>query len=323
MSAGAVSIMVTSSVGGEGFALDEDVFEQLPTVPSTESIPRSTGLPHAAMLSLEDADQFLRWREASIVAIVGERNGGKTTLVTEMYGRFLKGPFADVSFCHSLSLLGFERKCFQSRADSGARYPDTPRTSAQDGLSFFHLALAKEDGLDRRDLLISERAGEVYREVRDMPSRASDLVEINKANTIAFIVDGERVADSRMRTEVFASVRTMLRALVFRSNINTQAQIQLVTTKYDLLEGERMVDARDSLSEFEKNIAELIGTKFDFVTFRTAARQPNLEEGSVGRDLDLLLKSWLRPKAVLRMESIKLPNLSDEFDRLMLKRVVK
>lgn len=314
--------MVTSSVGG-GFAPDEDVFEQLPTVHSTESTTRSTVLSHAAMLSLEDADQFLRWRDASIVAVVGERNGGKTTLVTEMYGSFLKGPFADVSFCHSLSLLGFERKSFQSRADSGAKFPDTPRTSAQDGLSFFHLALAKDGGLDRRDLLISERAGEVYREVRDMPSRASDLVEINKANTIAFIVDGERVADSRKRAEVFASVRTMIRALVLTNNVKEQAQIQLVTTKYDLLDGERMTDARNALDEFEKIIAELIGTKFDFVTFRTAARNPNIESGTVGRGLDLLLKSWLQPRSVIRMQSIQLPNLSDEFDRLMLKRMVK
>jgi hypothetical protein len=39
--------------------------------------------------------------------------------------------------------------------------PDTTRTSARDGLRFFHLSLVSDAGRRRTDLLITERAGEV------------------------------------------------------------------------------------------------------------------------------------------------------------------
>ncbi len=301
---------------------DIDVFEQSGGVQETEQNALWATLSPSTMLSLEEADQFLLWRDAAIIAVVGERNGGKTTLITEMYGRFLSGPFADACFCHSLSLQGFEKKSFQSRAVSGATYPDTPRTSAQDGLRFFHLALSSEPDLRRRDLLISERAGEVYREIREMPERATEMIEIRKATTVAFIIDGERVAIPRKRTEVFASVRNIIKALVDTGNIAEHAQIQLVTTKCDLLDDDTMADAQSKLSEFEQRIIAMLAGKFDVVTFRTAARDP--DAGSEpARGLAPLLRSWLRPIPPVVIENLKIPDLLDEFDRLLLRRTIQ
>ncbi|HEI9851338.1 TPA: hypothetical protein SLN67_004419 [Serratia marcescens] len=298
---------------------DIDVFEQSESVQAIEHSQHWISLPDSTMLSVEEVDKLLRWREASIIAVVGERNGGKTTLVTEIYERFLRGSFADVIFCHSLSLFGFEKKNFQSRAESGAATPDTPRTSAQDGLRFFHLALSNESDLQRNDLLISERAGEVYREIRDRPERSSEMIEIRKAKAVAFIIDGERVAAPRKRAEVFASVRNIIRALVDTDNISEQAQIQLVSTKFDLLDGDSMSDARNSLSDFEETISTMLAGRFEVVIFRTAARNPKRgTEPAYG--LAPLLKSWLKPKNSVVVDSLKLPELSDEFDRFLLRR---
>ncbi|QWT40907.1 TRAFAC clade GTPase domain-containing protein [Dickeya dadantii] len=301
---------------------DIDVFEQSNESHVADQSLSWAILPPSDMLSVEDADQFLRWRDAAIIAVVGERNGGKTTLVTEMYGRFLRGAFADACFCHSLSLLGFEKKSFQSRAESGALSPDTPRTSAQDGLRFFHLALSNESNFQRRDLLISERAGEVYREIRDRPDRANDMIEIRKATTIAFIIDGERVAALRKRAEVFASVRDIIRALVDTGNIAKHTQIQLVATKCDLLEDSSMEDARNALSEFEQTIITMLAGRFAVVTFRTTARDPKSDSDSVS-SLAPLLKSWLKPIPSIDFENPNIPELSDEFDRLLLRRMIK
>lgn len=71
---------------------DVDVFDQPESV-KVQSVDPSqawVSLPTSTMLTLEEADQLLRWRDASIVTIVGERNGGKTTLVTEIYARYLR-----------------------------------------------------------------------------------------------------------------------------------------------------------------------------------------------------------------------------------------
>jgi hypothetical protein len=302
---------------------DVDVFEHPDPDRSTANGSATVPLPSAEMLTVEDADALLRWRAASLVAIVGERKGGKTTLVSEIYERFLRGPFAGCYFTHSLSLLGFERKNFQSRAVSEGQLPDTPRTSAGDGLRFFHLAVSDSTNLQRTDLLVSERAGEVYRAVRDTPARAGELLEVCKARTVVFIIDGERVVDGRRRAEAFASVRSLARALADTGAIPANASIQTVTTKCDLLggDGEVASAARAALDEFEKKFMETYSEKFSRVSaFRTAARDP---KGIVepGFGVAPLLRSWLEPKPKsTRPLAVSTPiELIDEFDRLLLR----
>ena len=300
---------------------DVDVFDRTEAGKPVEQDQRWMTLPPSSMLSLEEADAMLRWRPASLIAVVGERNGGKTTLVTEIYERFLRGSFASLLFAQSLSLLGFERKSFQSRAESGAELPDTPRTSKQDGLRMFHLAVADEAHLSRTDLLVSERAGEVYREIRDQPARAAELLEVKKAATVALVIDGQRVLDDRRRAEVLASVRNVLRALADGGMIASGAQVQLVTTKCDLLDADVAAAAADALGEFEQRMADAYAGRFGAIeAFRTAARDPR---GVVepARGLAPLLRSWLRTRPEAVIEAPPVPALTDEFDRLLLRRV--
>ncbi|WP_454834594.1 TRAFAC clade GTPase domain-containing protein [Pseudomonas lini] len=302
--------------------IDVDVFEQPEAAQPVELELRWVVLPPSTMLTVENADELLRRRPASVISVVGERNGGKTTLVTELYERYLRGPFANAYFADSISLIGFEKKSFQSRAKSGAELPNTPRTSAQDGLGFFHLAVASQSDLQRTDLLISERAGEVYREVRDKPDLATRLIEIRKANVLVFIIDGERVSYDLKRAEVFASVRNIARAFVGSETIGNQVQIQLVTTKWDLLESEAAAHARVALSAFEEQFTNILGGRFEVATFHTTARDPR---GSVGSSTSLepLLLSWLQPPKSPPSITPQLPVLLDEFDRLALRRIVK
>ena len=241
---------------------DTDVFEAGEGTPAPDSTEGAwVELPSAGLLSILEADELLRWRFANLVSVIGERNGGKTTLISEIYDRFLRGPFAGHSFCHSRSLLGFEQKSFQARASSGGERPDTPRTSVGDGLKFFHLGVVSDATSIRSDLLISERAGESYRELRDAPAKATNLIELAKARSIAFILDGGRVADSKRRAEAFASVRNIARAVTVGCNPASDVELQLVTTKFDLLDSEAAKAGRDSLSEFEIVFQEIASEK--------------------------------------------------------------
>lgn len=299
---------------------DIDVFEQPLDNESSDADSAWIQLPSSELLTVETADEFLRWRAASIIAVVGERNGGKTTLISEIYERFLRGTFADTCFFGSWSLSGFEMKNFQSRAESGAERPDTPRTSARDGLRFFHLAVADIENLENRtDLLISERAGETYREVRDNPSRAVELIELQRATAIAFVVDGERVLNDRKRTEVFASARSIVRALNETGTIKPGARLQLVTTKFDLLNGDNAIDARAALDAFENQMLSLFGQTYQVEAFRTAARDPS-GHLPAGTGVAPLFRSWLEPSSLTELVEPALPELTDEFDRLLLRR---
>ncbi|PRE16823.1 hypothetical protein C6P72_23855 [Burkholderia gladioli] len=262
----------------------------------------------------------MRWRPANLVAIVGERNGGKTTLVSEIYERYLRGPFAGQDFCHSRTLIGFEQKTYQSRAGTNASLPDTPRTSGNDGLRFFHLGLRSRDTGDRRDILISERAGEKYRDARDQPAQALAFDEIRKAHIAVFILDGQRVADDLQREEAFASVRGIVRGFFDAGAISSTCEAQLVTTKFDLLSGASQAEARNALDEFQRRFVTTFEKKFARVTtWQTSARDP---KGTVEAAWGLapLLMSWLDPRALGEIAQTQLPPLTDEFDRLLLRR---
>lgn len=298
---------------------DLDVFEQSPEEVS-QSLNPLRELPQAALLSVDDADALLRWRRASIVAIIGERNGGKTTLVSEIYAQFLKGRFADLMFSHSLSLMGFEEKSFQSRSESGLETPDTPRTSAQERLSFFHLQVADLlSNLKKHDLLISERAGETYKDIRDKPELASDLLEITKCQIIVLIIDGERACNPRERAEVFASIRNIARALIESECIQVEARIQLVTTKFDLLQGDSNPKALEALVDFEESIRKIIDNRYHLSTHRVAARDPK-RRMNPAHGVAELLRSWLQPKVMASGTRLKIPALVSEFDKLALRR---
>ncbi|MCT7947813.1 GTPase domain-containing protein [Shewanella septentrionalis] len=301
---------------------DLDVFETTQSQSESSQDSLLTKLPSSMLLTVADADSFLRWRDATIIAVIGERNGGKTTLLTEIYNQFLRGSYADTSFCHSRTLLGFEEKSFPSRADSRLTRPDTPRTSVQDGLRFFHLAVLDKIDFKRRDLLITERAGETYREVRDNPESAEELLEIRKAAYIVFILDGERVADFRRRAEAFSSVRGMIKSVIETQNIENKIEIQLVTTKCDLFESDQKHRIILALETFEQQLAEMLSVKCNFKAHRTIARNPKLGVRTT-EGLDVLLRSWLNMAKPKLKSEINVPLLESEFDKLFFRRESK
>jgi hypothetical protein len=300
---------------------DVDVFETDEVDREGEKQVDLIKLPSADLLSTEGVDELLRRRPAYVVAILGERKGGKTTLITEIYERFLRGSFGGQLFADSQTLHGFEKKTYSSRAETGAEKPDTARTSRSDGLKFFHLGLHSERLGLRRDLLISERAGEIYREFRDNPGGDSALVELQRARTAVFILDGERVASNQARAEAFASVRGMLRAFSDHGVLPTSAEIQVVTTKFDLLSGNSASDAVSALADFEARIVKAYSDRFAKVTcWHTAARDPTGKfEPAWG--VSPLLESWLNPPVSQQTPSVQLPELDNEFDRLLVRRI--
>lgn len=295
---------------------DFDVFEG--ANPKTEDLDSGAdwiAMPSAGLLDVAQADELLRWRDANIVAIVGELNGGKTTLAAELYERFLRGAFKDLIFSHSLTLHGFEEKCFEARAASGRTIPHTPRTSAQDELSFFHLGVLSTGAGCRTDLLISERAGEVYRDVRDSPATAERLIEVAKADVVVFVIDGAQVADARQRSEAFASVRHLVKALAQTAWAKPGTRYQFVTTKWDKLRADEYSAARDALTAFEEQLAGSFPQAARPQVFQVAARDPT-GVLAPGYGLEELLSSWVGEAPCRSAVQPKDPTTDSEFDML-------
>lgn len=277
-------------------------------------------LPSGETLTLEDVDRFLRWRDATRIAVVGDSFSGKTTFGCAIYDRFLKGPFAGLEFVGSRSLVAFERRSHYARAESGRTTPETPRTSINDGVGYFHFALAENRDGEREisHFLISDRAGEFYKSARGDSTVIPTLVEVIQANRIMLLLDGGRVADPVERAGAMHSVRQTLRAFLDNGAIGLKTIVQVVTTKYDVVaahtEGPLLLDI---LKTFQVRLENDFAGRLNELTFwNIAARDPN-GAFEPAHGIDALIRDWVQPRKVNPPKSpSKLP-LDNEFDRLL------
>lgn len=296
-------------------AFDDDV----DVAPAAEEVWEP--LPSTRLFDVTGAETFLRKAPAAIVAIIGERGSGKTTLVSTVYERFLREPFGGYLFAQSRTLTGFEQRLFTSRLASGRTKPATPRTSAQDPLNFFHLAVARENAPHVHiNLLLSERAGELYRLVRDDPAKALQLPEITKADHIVVVIDGRRLIDAKYAAETAAETRGLLRALADSGAVPSTAFVQVVTTKMDLFAGRGKAVARAALKELQDALTKAFANRFaGFQHFEITARDPRAKV-VVGSGTERLLDLWTadRPRRV--QAKPVMPTLTTQFDRLALKK---
>jgi hypothetical protein len=280
-------------------------------------------LPSGEALDTEDVSLFLRSRPATFIAVVGDKDSGKSTLLCALYDRFLRGPFSGFSFVGSRSLIAFERRSHYSRLESGRSVPDTPRTSISEGLKYFHLALCTEGAPStRRDVLFSDRAGETYSRARGNSTIIESLVEIPQADSVVVLMDGRRVADPLERSSALQSVRQTLRAFLDNGALTTKSVVDIVTTKCDLIAADKESAAIDqALRLFEDRLRVDFTPRLRALSFwQIAARDP-AGKLSPGHGLDKLITHWLRTEKLTSPAPPPLEKrrLRSEFDRLLLR----
>ena len=280
-------------------------------------------LPSGEALNVVGVDEFLRWRPIRLITIVGDSDSGKTTLITSIYEQFLRGSFAGHSFAGSRTLIGLERRTYLSRFDSGLSVPDTPRTSLSDDLRFFHIAGVSEDEQRiRTDLMLSDRAGEKYRQARDHSDAVSELIEVANADRLVLLLDGERLTIPKERTNAIASVRQTLRALLDGGVLDKTTCVQVVITKIDLIIKQAESEqgkTQTFIDKFKEILRQTFIDKLEELTFfEIAARDPT---GGLppAHGVDKLLENWFDrthrwPAPVVNNNSLP---LKSEFDRLL------
>jgi hypothetical protein len=290
-----------------------------------EAAPGRVELSSGEVLTSADVEVFLRWRPATFVTIIGERESGKTTLVCALYDRFLRGPFSGLSFAGSRTLIALERRSHYSRVDSGRFVPDTTRTSISEGLSYFHFAVApvgKPKG--RVDLFLSDRAGEIYRRARGNSDLIGTLPEIPQAHRIVLLLDGGRVAEPAERHGAMHSVRQTLRAFLDNDALGSSSIVQVVTTKIDIVAAHK---ERDDISRVVSAFAERLTADFAprlrQLTFHDISARDPSGQFAPAHGTSALISDWVisRPRAV----PAKMPplELRSEFDRLLDRTPIK
>ena len=190
---------------------------------------------------------MLRRGVSRVIAVVAPKDAGKTTLIASVFELFLRGPIGPFQFSGSRTMYAFERACHPSRGVSRNVRPKTERTLLTT-VNFYHAALSRLGG-PVLDLVVADRNGEDYGTAADDASAVEDFVEIRRADTITFLIDGQQLADPVTRNTVGFEMLAIVQALADGGAIEGRPRVALVLTKLDDIErsdnGER---ARSAIS---------------------------------------------------------------------------
>lgn len=275
------------------------------------------GLPGADKLSVTAALHVLRRDSSRVIAIVGPHDAGKTSLIASLYDLFQAGPVSDAQFRGSQALHAFEIACHDARAASERGTPHINRTPLGE-VQFYHLALRRSTSGEDISLLLADRAGEEYRSAADDVSLAADFVEIHRADTIALLIDGARLADNVSRHNVRAEVILLVQALRDGATLTKRQRLAVVLTKLDEVNLSTNKDRvlRDLEVEVTR-LRDLFGEDFSAIEAFRIAASPKSDAAQRGAGVPELLDFWLlngrRPSEPMS----QLPVASRVLDRLV------
>ncbi len=281
----------------------------------TPRAPTAYDLASSAVLETAAASRLLAARPSRVIGIIATFDAGKTSLIAGVYDAFQRTPVAGMRFAGSSTLHSFEVACHDSRSASRrieAAMFRTPRGEAR----FYHLDLCPAVGGEPVTLLIADRAGEEYLKVSAEVANAAPLFEVERADTLTVLVDGERLVDQRERHNVRAEVEGILQGLSDADLLNGRQQLAIALTKHDAVQGSDRRDA--AIADFDR-LAQNIRRKFpqrfsDIRTFVTAA-SPKEPEARRGEGLPELLAYWVQPVCA-PVEALGDPGGTRDFDLL-------
>jgi len=283
----------------------------------TESPGRAgIALPTADTLTPAEASNVLRGGDSRVVAIIGQTDSGKTSLIASLYDLFQDGPVAEIEFARSQTLHAFEYTCHDARAASRRGAPHIDRTPLGE-VRFYHLDVGGGAAGERLSLVLGDRAGEEYRKLADDPSVATTLNELARADSMTILVDGERLTDSGERHNLHSEIILMLQGLRDGRALRVGLPLAVVLTKLDAVRaspnGERATRDFDALlAELRRLFGDLVS---EVRAFQIAA-SPKVDNVRRGIGVPELLLFWIGSTVGPVETESPSPNFERAFARL-------
>ncbi|MBI2374317.1 MAG: hypothetical protein HYV07_10020 [Deltaproteobacteria bacterium] len=215
--------------------------EAVPLAPIAEMFPPEHAAPWAgrALTDLE-AEMMLRRSSGIVIAVLGERNAGKTCLMTSFFLQIANGHRATLAhrFASSRTLFGWydlTQRASEWTADRNAEI--LGHTPVDTPPRFLHLGLRPADLSDDRhiDVLVSDIPGEWVtnwvRRAADAESRALGFFQ--RSDAIAILVDGEPLLGPKAALHDASSARMLDRVMTALKTSQRPKRLALVFTKLD------------------------------------------------------------------------------------------
>jgi hypothetical protein len=311
----------------EGFAnkVECPQFGKIQIVPAhdaADSFPASmsgVAIPVSTTLTVEEADEVVKTREARVIAITGPFDAGKTSLIAGLYDLFNLGQVGGVAFGRSYSLHAFEEAAHDSRAVSRRESPEMNRTPRGE-VRFYHLELFDSSIGAAPSVLLGDRAGEEYLETRSNIDLARAFPELSRADVLTMLVDGQRLLDAGQRHNVRSEVRQTIQAFVEAEVVRDTQCLAIVLTKLDALR--KSADRGDLAMQYFATLVQQLrttyGANFSTIESFSIAAQPKSDGAKQGEGLEELLAYWMLEPRRYQPKSVFIePQPTDRFFALL------
>lgn len=250
-------------------------------------------LPGADTLTPASASRILRSHEARVVAILGPKGAGKTSLIASLYDLLQEGAVGGAEYARSETLHAFELACHDARAVSRRGEPEMERTPFGE-VRFYHLDLVGGPAGAGVGLLLGDRAGEEYRLAADNVGNLDPFPEIRRADTLTVLIDGQRLLDPGARHNLRSETTMILQALADGGVLREGQALTLVLTKLDEIETSPQGDrAKIDFDSLHGQIVRLFGDRFSHVTRCFVAASPKNSTVPRGTGVADVLASWV------------------------------
>ncbi len=283
---------------------------------------RHVQLASGSALDVSAAQSILEARGATVVAFIGFKGSGKTSLFSSIYNLLQSAPLSSkLSFAGSETIVDFEIRCHDTRLASKQLVPKTARTERSSALAYLHLRLADDSaGGTVRDLLFADRSGEFFKDAINDTQLCDEIKELHRADAIALLVDGEDLADNQKRHGALANALSLIQVLVDQQKLSATHNLDVIVSKADALASapeSESKSAKAARQHFERSISDRFGAQIGSIEFWEVAACPKSGTLGTGHGVPPLVRRWVVRKKPNQIEVVASPlskNLS-EFDR--------
>jgi hypothetical protein len=281
---------------------------------SQSAIPVNSGEKLASLT----AEDVLRAGPGKVIAIIGPIEAGKTTLIASTYDLFQKGAINKIQFCGSRTMIALEKACHNSRAASLRERAHMARTKLGT-FGYYHMHVSQ--GLDhtKTHFLLADRAGEEYLTAASSPSLLRDFPEVQRADVVTVLLDGERLLTQDTRHNARAALMQVIQALFESLPRMGKQRLAIVLTKYDeiLRAGQAGELAKRDFEAAVASIRKSFGGRFAGIESFIVAASPAHDVLAFGYGMPELLEYWIEDFRAGHAELNYQPELLRAMDRIL------
>ena len=244
-------------------------------------------------------------KQVHFVYILGPAGSGKTTLEAMLYGSFARNIDKDILFAGSETLIGFEKRLWNIRAESGRSEIEMERTPKSERRLFLHLDLLDNKKEQHYNLIFSDISGETFDECcSNRENLEQELPYLDIAENLVLFIDGETLLNKALRHNGISKVKYFLQTLMSSQYYDAALDVDILISKNDKIFENTDKNIEKFIDEIEQNFKSF-KEKFKLHFFRIESISgENLKDSETSTGLTELLKYWMNTSKITRESQV-------------------